>query len=74
LERLKAQTILQTPGRDTLYTMRWNIEYFKKHKIARMQYATSIRDAYNKGSKYAEGLLSVDKPLVFKIPVYKNLK
>jgi beta-N-acetylglucosaminidase len=62
-------------GQDTLYSMKWDIDYFKVYGnvVNSHQYATSIRDAYNKGSRFAEGLISCDAPLTFRIPVFENM-
>jgi beta-N-acetylglucosaminidase len=56
-------------GQDTLYTMDWNIEGYKKEKIANHQYATHIKDAFNKADEFAKGLKTCNVAFVFKIPV-----
>lgn len=60
-------------GQDTLYTMKWNIEYYKKNSKAGFQYATSIRDAYNKAYNFSNGLKECEAPLSFRIPIYENM-
>jgi len=61
-------------GQDTLYTLKWNIEYYKTNKTTGKQYATNIRDAYNKADRFAKGLKKCNAPLTFRIPVFNNMK
>ncbi len=60
-------------GQDTLYKMKWNAEKYAEKGIVTHQYATHIKDAYNKADRFAKGLKDIDAPYVFRIPVYKNM-
>ncbi|GIO85893.1 hypothetical protein J25TS5_28250 [Paenibacillus faecis] len=60
-------------GQDTLYKMKWNIEAYAKNGTITHQYATHIKDAYNKAYNFAQGVKEIDAPLVFRIPVYQNM-
>jgi len=60
-------------GQDTLYTMKWNIDAFKSSGNVSGQYATHIKDAYNKADSFAKGLKNIDAPICFRIPVYNEM-
>lgn len=60
-------------GQDALYKMKWNIEGFAKNGSINHQYATHIKDAYNKAANFAKGLKETEAPLVFRIPVYQEM-
>jgi len=60
-------------GQDTLYSMKWNISNYKSSGRAGMQYATHIKDAFNKADSFAKGLANIDAPFTFRIPVYDNM-
>ncbi|OMF49768.1 MULTISPECIES: glucosaminidase domain-containing protein [Paenibacillus] len=60
-------------GQDTLYSLKWNVNSFKKNGTISKQYATNIMDAYTKADRFSKGLKTVDAPLSFRIPIYKNM-
>ena len=60
-------------GQDTLYKMKWNIEEFERKGTVSHQYATHIKDASLKASIFAKGLKDMKAPLVFRIPIFKNM-
>ncbi|GEM_PF-3746283 len=60
-------------GQDTLYTMKWNIDaYLATGKISG-QYATHIKDAFNKAKLFAQSIKGIDAGFTFRIPVYDNM-
>ncbi|GKX30190.1 hypothetical protein SH1V18_26700 [Vallitalea longa] len=61
-------------GQDTLYKMKWNVENYESEGEISHQYATHIKDAYNKAYNFSKGLIDVDAPFVFRIPVYNNMQ
>ncbi|KJD47553.1 N-acetylglucosaminidase [Paenibacillus terrae] len=60
-------------GQDTLYSLKWNVNSFRNNGTVSKQYATNIMDAYVKSDRFSKGLKTVDAPLTFRIPVYKNM-
>ncbi len=60
-------------GQDTLYSMKWNYQGYLNNNKVTHQYATHIKDAYNKADKFSNGLGGIEAPFVFRIPVYNNM-
>lgn len=60
-------------GQDTLYYKKWNAYAFAKTGKVSHQYATHIKDAYNKSSKFAEGLSDSSAVMEFRIPVFNKI-
>ncbi|WP_432407590.1 peptidoglycan-binding protein [Wukongibacter sp. M2B1] len=60
-------------GQDRLYCMKWNITSYEKKGRVEHQYATHIKDAYNKASRFATPLKDINTSFTFKIPIFKSM-
>lgn len=56
-----------------LYSMKWNYQGYLNNNQVTHQYATHIKDAYNKADRFSNGLGGTEAPFVFRIPVYNNM-